>query len=202
MSPKQKKPPPVSGARTPTPAPLTGDPILRSTSRAVFALVLLFAFLLLWRGHNAPGGGFIAGLVVAIALIMQYIASGYAWAATRARVDAQAMIGGGVAIAGLTGIAAWYFGRPFLTSTHGHLHVPLIGDVELASAMAFDLGVMVTVVGAVLLSLRQISRVEQRAEHEPVPQGPMDIRLPAPAEPQPVRPQARPIAEPVERGDC
>ena len=176
--------------------------LLVVATRILLPLALTVAIYIFLRGHNAPGGGFIAGLVVAIALIMQYIASGYAWAATRARVDAQAMIGGGVAIAGLTGIAAWYFGRPFLTSTHGHLHVPLIGDVELASAMAFDLGVMVTVVGAVLLSLRQISRIEQRAEREPVPEGPMDIRLPAAAAPEPVRPQVRPVAAPVERGDC
>jgi multicomponent K+:H+ antiporter subunit A len=176
--------------------------LLVVATRVLLPLSLTVAMYIFLRGHNAPGGGFIAGLVVAIALIMQYIASGYAWAAQRARVDAQAMIGGGVALAGLTGIAAWYFERPFLTSAHGHLHLPLIGDVELASAMAFDLGVMLTVIGAVLLSLRQISRVEQRAEHEPVPQGPMDIRLPVPAEPQPVRPQARRGAEPVERGDC
>jgi multicomponent K+:H+ antiporter subunit A len=81
----------------------------------------------------------------------------------------------------------------------------LIGEIELASATAFDLGVMLTVVGAVLLSLRQISRVEQRAEHEPVPEGPMDIQLPAAPEPhieQPseVRPPA--VVEPVNRGDC
>ena len=148
-------------------------------TRVLLPIAITVAIYIFLRGHNAPGGGFIAGLVVAIALIMQYIASGYAWAATRARVDAQAMIGGGVALAGLTGIAAWYFERPFLTSAHGHFHIPLIGDIELASATAFDLGVMLTVVGAVLLSLRQISRVEQRAEHEPVPEGPMDIQLPA-----------------------
>jgi multicomponent K+:H+ antiporter subunit A len=94
------------------------------------------------------------------------------------------MIGGGVALAGLTGIAAWYFGRPFLTSTHGTFHLPLIGEVEFASAMGFDLGVMLTVVGGVMLSLRQISRVEQRAEREPVPEGPMDIRLPTDREPE------------------
>jgi hypothetical protein len=72
--------------------------------------------------------------------------------------------------------------------------------------MGFDLGVMLTVIGAVLLSLRQISRVEQRAEHAPIPEGPMDIQLPTAdperhaEEPEPARPQ--PIAEPVHRGDC
>jgi multicomponent K+:H+ antiporter subunit A len=191
-------------------------------TRVLLPIAITVAIYIFLRGHAAPGGGFIAGLVVAIALIMQYIASGYVWAATRARIDAQAMIGGGVAIAGLTGIAAWYFGRPFLTSAHGALYLPLIGKVEFASAMGFDLGVMLTVVGAVLLSLRQISRVEQRAEHEKVPEGPMDIRLPEAAQTEPAAEQARPVAEPplvepplvepplvepplagpVERGDC
>jgi multicomponent K+:H+ antiporter subunit A len=176
--------------------------LLVLATRVLLPIALTVGIYIFLRGHNEPGGGFIAGLVIAIALIMQYIASGYAWAAQRARFDAQAMIGGGVALAGLTGVAAWYFDRPFLTSAHGYVHLPLLGEIELASAMAFDLGVTLTVVGAVLLSLRQISRVEQRAEHEPISEGPMDIRLLAPPEPQPARPQARPVAEPVERGDC
>ncbi|MGD9616610.1 MAG: monovalent cation/H+ antiporter subunit A [Alphaproteobacteria bacterium] len=180
--------------------------LLVVATRVLLPIAITVALYIFLRGHNEPGGGFIAGLVVAIALIMQYIASGYAWAAQRARVDAQAMIGGGIAIAGLTGIAAWYFGRPFLTSAHGHFHLPLIGEVELASAMAFDLGVMLTVIGAVVLSLRQISRVEERAEHEKVPEGPMDIRLPAAAETPPMQSQARsvaepPLVEPIDRGD-
>ena len=172
-------------------------------TRVLLPLAITVAIYIFMRGHNAPGGGFIAGLVVAIALIMQYIASGYAWAATRARVDAQAMIGGGVAIAGLTGIVSWCFERPFLTSAHGQFHIPLIGDIELASAAAFDLGVMLTVIGAVLLSLRQISRVEQRAEHEHVPEGPMDIQLPAAPEPpvdQPRGVRTAPVVEPADRG--
>ena len=84
--------------------------LLVVATRVLLPIAITVAIYIFLRGHDAPGGGFIAGLVVAIALIMQYIASGYAWAATRARVDAQAMIGGGVALAGLTGIASWYFG--------------------------------------------------------------------------------------------
>ena len=161
-------------------------------TRVLLPLAMTVAVYIFLRGHNQPGGGFIAGLIIAIALIMQYIASGYAWAARRARIDAQAMIGGGVAIAGLTGIGSWFFGRPFLTSSYGHVALPLIGEFELASAMAFDLGVLLTVVGAVLLSLAQISRVEQRAEHAPVPEGPMEVHLSAaPAPPTlAVRPDA------------
>jgi multicomponent K+:H+ antiporter subunit A len=157
--------------------------LLVVATRVLLPVAVTVAIYIFLRGHDAPGGGFIAGLVVAIALIMQYVASGYAWAAQRARIDAQAMIGGGVALAGLTGIAAWYFGRPFLTSAHANIYLPGLGEFGLASAIVFDLGVMLTVVGAVLMSLRQISRIEQRAEHTPIPEGPMDIRLPADREP-------------------
>jgi multicomponent K+:H+ antiporter subunit A len=141
--------------------------MLSVVGRVLLPLVVTAGIYILLRGHNLPGGGFIAGLVVAIAFIMQYIASGYAWAATRSRIDAQFMIGGGLALAGLTGVAAWVFGRPFLTSTYGYIHLPIIGEFELASAMAFDIGVFFTVVGTVLVSLATIARVEARAERAP-----------------------------------
>jgi multicomponent K+:H+ antiporter subunit A len=151
--------------------------ILVVATRVALPLALTVAVFIFLRGHNEPGGGFIAGLIVAIALIMQYLASGYAWAARRARVDTQAMIGTGVAIAGLTGMVSVFFGWPFLTSTHSYVDLPLVGEVEIASAVAFDLGVFLTVVGVIMLSLAQISRVEERAQREPVPRGPMDIHV-------------------------
>ncbi|MFS8035993.1 monovalent cation/H+ antiporter subunit A [Xanthobacter sp. AM11] len=151
--------------------------ILVVATRVLLPLSLVVGVYIFLRGHNEPGGGFIAGLVVAIALIMQYIASGYGWAAERMKVDAQTMIGAGVAIAGLTGLAALAFGRPFLTSTFGHLHWPIVGDFELASAMGFDLGVFLTVVGVMLLSLAQLSRVAGRIDPAPRSAAPMDVPL-------------------------
>ncbi|KPF62189.1 cation:proton antiporter [Bosea sp. AAP35] len=146
-------------------------------TRALLPLALTVGVYIFLRGHNLPGGGFIAGLVVAMALIMQYMASGYVWANARARIDSTAMIGAGIVIAGLTGIGSWVFGRPFLTSSFDYFSLPLVGQFELATAMAFDLGVFLAVVGAVLLSLSQISRVQQRAERSPVTDHPMDIVL-------------------------
>ena len=146
-------------------------------TRALLPLALTVGVYIFLRGHNLPGGGFIAGLVVAMALIMQYMASGYVWANARARIDSTAMIGAGIVIAGLTGIGSWVFGRPFLTSSFDYFSLPLVGQFELATAMAFDLGVFLAVVGAVLLSLSQISRVQQRAERSPVTDSPMDIVL-------------------------
>ncbi|WP_376987258.1 monovalent cation/H+ antiporter subunit A [Bosea sp. R86505] len=148
-------------------------------TRALLPLALTVGVYIFLRGHNLPGGGFIAGLVVAMALIMQYMASGYVWANARARLDSQAMIGAGIVIAGLTGIGSFVFGRPFLTSSFDYFSLPLVGTFELATAMAFDLGVFLAVVGAVLLSLSQISRVQQRAERSPATDHPMDIVLDA-----------------------
>jgi len=147
-------------------------------TRVLMPLAITVGAFVFLRGHNQPGGGFIAGLVVAIALLMQAMASGYTWTAERLRLNAHTMLGLGVLLAGLTGLASLLFGRPFLTSTFGYFHLPIIGEFELASAMAFDIGVFFTVVGTVLLSLAQIARVEARAERRPVPEGPSDIRLP------------------------
>jgi multicomponent K+:H+ antiporter subunit A len=147
--------------------PQSGDPhplMLVVVTRVLLPVSLMVGVYILLRGHNMPGGGFIAGLVVAVAFLMQYMASGYVWAHRRARFDAHAMIGGGVGLAGVTGLASLLFDRPFLTSTFGHFHLPGLGEVELASAMAFDVGVFFTVVGTCLLSLGTLSRVEERAE--------------------------------------
>jgi multicomponent K+:H+ antiporter subunit A len=152
--------------------------VLVVVTRVLLPLALTVGAYIFMRGHNQPGGGFIAGLIVAIALITQYMASGYLWAAERRRFDAHALIGGGIAIAGLTGIVSWVFGRPFLTSAYDYVHLPVLGEFEIASAVAFDLGVFLTVVGVTILSLAQISRIAQRAERSPDTDSPMDIRFP------------------------
>jgi multicomponent K+:H+ antiporter subunit A len=133
--------------------------ILVKISRPLLALALLVGLYLLLRGHNAPGGGFIAGLVVATALVLQHLASGSAWAVPRLGVDQRALVGAGLLLAGLTGVGSWFFQAPFLTSTFDHVHLPLLGDVELASAMAFDLGVFLAVVGTVVLVLSRLGAI-------------------------------------------
>ena len=169
--------------------PQAGDPhplVLTVAARVLLPLILMVGMYVLLRGHNMPGGGFIAGLIVAIGFLMQYMASGYAWARDRARFDAHVLIGGGVLVAGITGLGALVFGRPFLTSTFGYFHLPLFGEIELASAMAFDIGVFLVVVGACLLSLATLSRTEERAEQaslqaearESLAAGPGQGRLP------------------------
>jgi multicomponent K+:H+ antiporter subunit A len=88
-----------------------------------------------------------------------YIAHGVEWAQQRLSFQYQPIAVAGVAIAALTGVGSWVFGYPFLTSAFGHFHIPLIGDVELATAMLFDLGVYLTVVGATLMILANLGKV-------------------------------------------
>jgi multicomponent K+:H+ antiporter subunit A len=131
--------------------------MLTELMRPLLPLALTVSVYIFLRGHNLPGGGFIAGLVAAVALILQYIASGVDFAAERLRVNYVRLLGVGLGIATLTGLASFVFGYPFLTSTHGYVHPPVIDKFELASAMAFDLGVFLVVIGTVLLALTELS---------------------------------------------
>ena len=139
--------------------------ILATFARLLLPLALLVSIFIFLRGHNLPGGGFIAGLITAIALVVQYLANGVSWTHARLPAQTQPWIAAGLVIALLTGLASWLFGRPFLTSTFGHMNWPLVGEFELASAMAFDLGVYLVVVGATLLILINLG-MAHRASHE------------------------------------
>lgn len=143
-------------------------------TRVIMPVVLMVGFYIFLRGHNEPGGGFIAGLVVSIAVVMQYMASGFAWTSARLRYPYHGVIGAGVLIAGLTGIGSWFVGKPFLTSDFTYVRIPPFEKFELATAALFDLGVFLAVVGAVMLSLESFSRLARRSK-APESEYPMDI---------------------------
>jgi multicomponent K+:H+ antiporter subunit A len=157
--------------------PLAGDmhpTMMVVMTRVLLPVVIMVAFYVFWRGHNEPGGGFIAGLIASIGLVMQYMASGYSWATARQRYPHQGVIGAGVLIAGLTGMGSWFMGKPFLTSDFTYVRIPPFEKFELATAALFDLGVFLAVVGAVMLSLDGFSRLARRA-HVRDSDYPMDI---------------------------
>ena len=70
--------------------------------------------------------------------------------------DRHPLIAWGLGIATLTGLASWAFDHPFLTSTFAYMYWPVVGKFELASAMVFDLGVFLVVVGATLMILTHL----------------------------------------------
>jgi multicomponent K+:H+ antiporter subunit A len=136
--------------------------ILAQTTRFLLPLALLVSVFLFLRGHNAPGGGFIAGLVTAAALILQYMASGITWTREQWAMRYHRLIAWGLLFALTTGLGSWLFDRPFLTSAFGHFDLPLVGEFELASAMLFDLGVYLVVVGVLMLILATLGKLNQR----------------------------------------
>lgn len=133
--------------------------MLSVVSQSLLPLALLVSTYIFLRGHNMPGGGFIAGLITSVAIIQQYIAHGVDWIKDRLRINYQWMVAGGILMAALTGMGSWFFDRPFLTSWYDHFNLPLVGDFELASAMLFDLGVYLTVVGATLMILANLGKL-------------------------------------------
>jgi multicomponent K+:H+ antiporter subunit A len=142
--------------------------LLRVAASVVLPLALVFTLYIFMRGHNLPGGGFIAGLITAVALVLQFMALGQASAEAMLRAQSGRRfvrwIGAGLSIAGLTGAGAFFWSRPFMTSAHGHPHVPLLGELPLASAALFDLGVYLTVVGSTLLTISVLGSVSREGE--------------------------------------
>ncbi|TDO95917.1 monovalent cation/H+ antiporter subunit A [Marinomonas balearica] len=133
--------------------------LLAVISQSLLPLALLVSAYIFLRGHNLPGGGFIAGLITSVAIIQQYVAHGVDWMKSRMKLDYQVMIGSGITISALTGVGSWFFDRPFLTSWFDYFYLPAIGKFELASAMIFDLGVYLTVIGATMLILANLGKL-------------------------------------------
>ncbi|MCF2910184.1 monovalent cation/H+ antiporter subunit A [Pseudoalteromonas sp. DL2-H2.2] len=142
--------------------------LLASISQSLLPLALLVSVYIFLRGHNLPGGGFIAGLVTAIAFILQYIAHGSNWISERFTLNYRKIIASGIAIALISGLGSWAFDRPFLTSWFDYFDLPVIGEIELASALVFDLGVYITVVGATLMILASLGKLTANAPKEEV----------------------------------
>jgi multicomponent K+:H+ antiporter subunit A len=99
---------------------------------------------------------------------LQYIAHGSNWIAERLTINYRKIIASGIAIALLTGVGSWFFGRPFMTTWFDYFDIPLIGKTELASALVFDIGVYITVVGATLMILASLGRLTLNAPKKEV----------------------------------
>lgn len=139
--------------------------IMQTLTRLLLPMMILVAVFIFLRGHNLPGGGFIAGLIASVALIVQYLANGIQWTSQRIKVDMHWSIGVGLLIAIATGLVAMGLGFPFLTSAFSHVHWPVVGEFEIASAIAFDLGVFLVVVGATVMSLVQLGKLSYASHH-------------------------------------
>jgi multicomponent K+:H+ antiporter subunit A len=135
--------------------------------RLLLPVALVVAMHLFLRGHNQPGGGFVAGLVVAIAFLAQYMVGGTHWVEDHMNLHPPRWIAVGLLLAVGTGLGSLAFGYPFLTTYTAHLTLPVLGQVHLPTAALFDLGVFCVVLGATLLLLTALAHQSLRARRRP-----------------------------------
>jgi len=134
--------------------------------RLLLPIAFLVSMYLFMRGHNQPGGGFVAGLVMSVAFILQYMVAGTQWVEAQMSLRPLRWMGTGLLCATLTGLGAMLVGYPFLTTHTAHFSLPVLGEIHLASALFFDIGVFAVVVGATLLILTALAHQSVRA-HRP-----------------------------------
>ena len=135
--------------------------VLRTFATPVVFVLIAIGFHFFLRGHNAPGGGFIAGLIVAVSALFMRIAQERRLLA----LAPEKLVPVGLLIAFTTGAVPLLFGQPFLTSAHGHTHLPFVGEFEWATAALFDLGVFLVVIGTTLTIINLLA--ESRDEPPP-----------------------------------
>jgi len=130
----------------------------------VAAVISVYFFM---RGHNEPGGGFVAGLVLSTAFIIQYIVSGTQWVEAHMHLAPPRWIAAGLLIATSTGMGSLWFGYPFLTTHTAHLALPVLGEIHVATALFYDIGVFMLVVGSTLLILTALGHQSVRGRRKP-----------------------------------
>lgn len=139
---------------------MTPSLILDTTARLIFRTAALFSVFLLFAGHNAPGGGFVGGLVAAAALVLRFVTGGADEVRKVVALRPDILLAVGIIIAASTGIAAWFVGGAFLESGQLAATLPIVGKVKASSALAFDVGVYLVVLGLGLLLLRTLGGEE------------------------------------------
>jgi multicomponent Na+:H+ antiporter subunit B len=143
--------------------------IARTVVRATVPIILVTALALLFQGHNRPGGGFIGGVLAVTAAVLVYVIFGLEFLQSRLfglGTDSEShrpteyyrwLFAGGLALAAGSGLVPLLYGFPFLTQGVGFLHnLPVYGELEVASALAFDLGVFGVVVGGLLTVVAEV----------------------------------------------
>ena len=133
------------------------DMMIQTTMRFITIIVFAFSFYLFFAGHDSPGGGFVGGLMTASAILVLYLAFDIKKINKAIRINFTTMIGVGLLLAVGTGMVSMFFDYPFLTQFFDYFHFPVFGEVELTTALTFDLGVYLVVVGAAMTIILAIA---------------------------------------------
>ncbi len=124
--------------------------ILKIATRKLLPLLLIYSIIILLRGHNAPGGGFIGGLLAAASYILYALAFGVEQARQKVRLDPRTFIGIGLLCALLSGVPSFFKDMPFTTVEYATLKLPVLGKIGISTPLLFDIGVFFVVIGVLL----------------------------------------------------
>jgi len=124
--------------------------ILQIAARNLLPILVVYSILILLRGHNAPGGGFIGGLLAAAGFILYAIAFGVENTRKKLRLDPRTFIGIGLFCALISGLPSFIKDQPFTTVEFCTLKIPLIGKLGISTPLIFDVGVFFVVIGVLL----------------------------------------------------
>jgi multicomponent Na+:H+ antiporter subunit B len=143
--------------------------LLEVAARLLFPTMLVFSLYLLLVGHYSPGGGFSGGLVAGLAFVLRHIAGGDIGFGARVAVRSPVVIGTGLAVAVLAGLAPLVVGAPVLSSTKLAADLPLLGAVSVQTNLFLDVGVYLLIVGVVVDLLRSLGAGIERDLREEAP---------------------------------
>ncbi|NMO04174.1 Na+/H+ antiporter subunit A [Gordonia sp. TBRC 11910] len=130
--------------------------VLEATTRLIFPTMVVLSVYFFYAGHNAPGGGFAGGLTMGLALVLRYLAGGRYELGETIPVEPGKILGAGLAISAGTAVASLFFGAPALSSAMITFTLPVLGHIKIVTALFFDLGIYLIVVGLVLDILRSL----------------------------------------------
>ncbi|TFE03773.1 Na(+)/H(+) antiporter subunit B [Jeotgalibacillus salarius] len=136
------------------------DLILQTVTTVISFIIILFSIHLFFAGHYTPGGGFIGGLMTAAALVLLLLAYDIKTLNTILPFDYRLMTAAGLMIAVLTGAGALLFNQPFLTHAYDYFNLPLLGETSLHTAVLFDIGVYLVVIGVTMTIIQTIGESE------------------------------------------
>ncbi|MFB1296013.1 Na+/H+ antiporter subunit A [Mycobacterium sp. pW049] len=138
--------------------------VLEVATRLIFPVMMVLSAYFFFAGHNVPGGGFAGGLMAGLALVLRYLAGGRYELGETLPLDAGKILGAGLTLAAGTAFASLLVGAPALSSALIQVDVPVLGTVKFVTAIFFDLGVYLIVVGLVLDVLRSLgARIDEEA---------------------------------------
>lgn len=133
--------------------------VLRTATRYLLPLLLLFSLFALMRGHNEPGGGFVGGLVAATAFALYAIGYGVPDARQLLRVSPRRLIGIGLLAAAVSGLIGMIGGDPFMTARWDSREIAVLG--KLGTPLLFDIGVYLVVIGITLTIIFALIEAEE-----------------------------------------